>query len=554
MKKSATRRRGLWFAATLLGTALAAPSAHALVFGVRERTCQNGQQYQDYYGGTYTGDLSNPFAPFRVVIPKKNGQQPGWNGKLLAYARGTGSSIKLNAEGKALDVDGNVLLDPAKQAPLLGFTALTNALPEITATGLVLPGNPDAFEEELVCARKYAAVSSDYKPDLEFFSTGKLGWVVEDGTRDIGAAILQARRLLLATYGQWPKRTILMGRSQGSLISQRYAEERSPLVDGVVSSCTVGAGASRSWDSAIDFALAIDVAFGGPNGSGGWPWGKAGAGDVAAVRPDVAFSTDVLPVLLGWFAGQSPQSSFVRMEFVRLITGLPGAGFYPFPHPVLPNTPGYPQFNWLASALLFATEVKADVEARAGGAVGGNKDHGYSLSAPDRGYLQALLVNSGVPADQADALLSGWLAAMNARRNITASDAGKRFTANYHDFRFDGWLLPHPMLSIHTTTDGLVLPSQETEFRETLVAAKGAATVQNRQLLRQSFVEANGHCVLTQAEWTRAIEAMEYRLDRGVWPGSSFWNSPPSPIPGHDGLLRFNDGFNPGQYPQPPQP
>ncbi len=224
---------------TVLTTTLAAPAAQALVVGERPRHCANGQAYTDYYGGTYTGDSNNPFAPFRVVIPTE-----GWNGTLLAYARGTGSAIKL-VNGVPVDVDGYPLVNPTIQAPLLGFTPLTNALPEITAKGLVLPTNPDAFEEALVCASKYAAVVSDYKPDLDFIENGKLGWVVEDGVRDIGLAVAQARRLLNLTQGRLPSRTILMGRSQGSLIALRYAEERSPLVDGVVTACTVGAGASR---------------------------------------------------------------------------------------------------------------------------------------------------------------------------------------------------------------------------------------------------------------------------------------------------------------------
>ncbi|MCB1968194.1 MAG: hypothetical protein KDI64_19715, partial [Candidatus Accumulibacter sp.] len=340
-----------------------------------------------------------------------------------------------------------------------------NALPGITLnaqglTELTYPPNPDAFEDHLVCDQKYAAVVSDYKPDFDFLQNGKLGWVVEDGTRDIGRAILQARRLLIMTQWRWPQKTILLGRSQGSLVALRYAEERSPLVDGVITACTVGAGASRSWDSAVDFALAIDVAF-GSGGSGGWPWGN-GPGNVADVRDDVVFDTQVAPVLSGWFVDPA---SFGRLEFVRLVTGLPLAGFYPFnPHainPALPNSPGDPAFNWLGSALLFATEVKADVEGRAGGAVGQNRDHVYSLTQNDQAYLLAL----GVPPEA----IAGWLGAMNARK-YDASPAGQAYTANYHDFSFDGSRPPRPMLAVHTTTDGLVLPSQETELRETLDA------------------------------------------------------------------------------------
>jgi pimeloyl-ACP methyl ester carboxylesterase len=525
----------------VLTTTLAAPAAQALVAGERERICANdqNQRYTDYYGGTYTGDASNPsFAPFRVVIPTQ-----GWNGKLLAYARGTGSAIKL-VNGVPVDVDGYPLVNPTIQAPLLGFTPLTNALPEITAEGLVLPTNPDAFEEALVCASKYAAVVSDYKPDLDFIENGKLGWVVEDGVRDIGLAVAQARRLLNLTQGRLPSRTILMGRSQGSLIALRYAEERSPLVDGVVTACTVGAGASRSWDTAVDFALAIDVAFAD---RGGWPWGEK-SGDVGNVKDDVVFNsvkdngvTEVAEWLGGLF---QDQTAFARFEFVRLVTGLPREGFYP-----ITALGGYTDFSWLGAVLLFATEVKADLEDKAGGAVGQNRYHVYSLSPSDQAYLQTLLHASGASVDTVDT----WLDAMNARNTYAGSLEGADYTAAYRDFTFDTLLPPRPILSVHTTTDGLVLPSQETVLRQTLDAT--GQLLKKRQL-RQVYVEANGHCTLTQAEWTVALEAMERRLDTGVWPGNAFFpNNMGGPVvPEYDQRLRFNNAFNPGPFPQPPSP
>ncbi|TVR66876.1 MAG: hypothetical protein EA420_01235 [Candidatus Competibacteraceae bacterium] len=519
----------------VLATTLAAPAAQALVFGDRERTCANGETYTDYYGGTYTGDSSNPLAPFRIVIPRQ-----GWNGKLLAYARGTGSTIKI-VNGVPVDVDGQPLTDPTTQWPLLGFTPLTNSLPEITAGGLVLPANPDAFEEELVCNRKYAAVASDYKPDFDFIENGKLGWVVEDGVRDIGLAVAQARRLLRLTQGSPPSRTILMGRSQGSIIALRYAEERSLLVDGVIAICTVGAGASRSWDTAVDVALAIDVAFANEE-RGGWPWGTA-PGEVGEVQSDVVFATQVAPWLGGLF--QDP-TAFARFEFVRLVTGLPREGFYPFPAPAIPPfhgpSVGNPGFNWLGAILLFATEVKADLEVKAGGAAGQNLDHVYSLSPSDQAYLQAL----GAPVD-------AWLAAMNARTIYQGSPQGAAYTAAYRDFTFDTRLPPRPMLSVHTTTDGLVLPSQETVLRQTLDAT---GQLLKRRQLRQVYVEANGHCTLTQAELTVALRAMELRLNRGSWPGDTFFpnNTKGAGKPPYDLRLRFVKGFDPGPFPQPPSP
>jgi hypothetical protein len=131
---------------------------------------------------------------------------------------------------------------------------------------------------------------------------------------------------------------------------------------------------------------------------------------------------------------------------------------------------------------------------------------------------------------------------MNSRRTIAGSARGKAYTARFADFN---GAIKTPVLNIHTTTDGLVLPSQTTEYRQTLVAADKARD------LRQVFVEANGHCAITPVEWLATLTAMSRRLDRGRWPSDDemsdiFVYSP------KDGL-RFVK-FNPGRYPQPPHP
>ncbi len=173
--------------------------------------------------------------------------------------------------------------------------------------------------------------------------------------------------------------------------------------------------------------------------------------------------------------------------------------------------------------------MKADLEDKAGGAVGQNRYHVYSLSPSDQAYLQTLLHASGASVDTVDT----WLDAMNARNTYAGSLEGADYTAAYRD--------------------GLVLPSQETVLRQTLDAT--GQLLKKRQL-RQVYVEANGHCTLTQAEWTVALEAMERRLDTGVWPGNAFFpNNMGGPVvPEYDQRLRFNNAFNPGPFPQPPSP
>ena len=216
----------------------------------------------------------------------------------------------------------------------------------------------------------------------------------------------------------------------------------------------------------------------------------------------------------------------MRFEFLRLVTGSPRDGFYPFP---IPGSPGFPEFSWLFSGMTFATEVRADLETKAGGAIGQNLDHVYDLSAGERAYLNSLGVGDGT--------IDLWLAGMNASTVYAGSAEGHAYTRKYKDL---SGRLKRPVLTVHTTTDGLVLPSQETAYREQ-VAAAGKS-----RKLRQVFVESNGHCTLTEQEWLKAIEGIEARLDTGAWPEPDFY--PNNPAAG----LRFVDGFDPGPFPQPP--
>jgi hypothetical protein len=181
--------------------------------------------------------------------------------------------------------------------------------------------------------------------------------------------------------------------------------------------------------------------------------------------------------------------------------------------------------------LQFATEVRADVERRAGGAVGQNMDHHYRLTAGQIAYLAAL----GVPP----ALLEQWLAQMNSRRTFAGSANGRAYTARYAGLN---GAIRAPVLTMHDIVDGLVLPSQETEYRNAVTAAgKGGD-------LRQVYVQAIGHCSFTGEEWLAAVRAMQRRLERRRWPSDTelaalFPFSPPA--------LRFVP-FNPGPFPQPP--
>jgi hypothetical protein len=72
-------------------------------------------------------------------------------------------------------------------------------------------------------------------------------------------------------------------------------------------------------------------------------------------------------------------------------------------------------------------------------------------------------------------------------------------------------MIESPVLTMHTTGDGLVLPQDEQAY-SSVVASRG-----NSDLLRQTFVHRAGHCAFTPAETVAAFTTLIHRLDTGSW-------------------------------------
>jgi hypothetical protein len=78
---------------------------------------------------------------------------------------------------------------------------------------------------------------------------------------------------------------------------------------------------------------------------------------------------------------------------------------------------------------------------------------------------------------------------------------------------FNGDLGGKPVLTMHTTGDGLVVNTDEQAYRS-IVNKAG-----NGSLLREVFVHRAGHCTFTPAETIAALEALISRINTGHWAG-----------------------------------
>jgi hypothetical protein len=68
-----------------------------------------------------------------------------------------------------------------------------------------------------------------------------------------------------------------------------------------------------------------------------------------------------------------------------------------------------------------------------------------------------------------------------------------------------------PVLTMHTTGDGLVVPENEQAYRQVVDRAGNGAK------LAQIFVHRAGHCAFTPAETITAVQTLIQRLNTGHW-------------------------------------
>jgi hypothetical protein len=216
------------------------------------------------------------------------------------------------------------------------------------------------------------------------------------------------------------------------------------------------------------------------------------------VRDDLDFDTEVVPKMIGEITNPV---NFGKFEFIRLVTG---AAPLAFPAPAYPS--------WILTNMFFGTEGRAELERRAGGPVGQNLTHVYTLSTADKAYLAALGVD-------ADALL----AQMNAGRTIAAKTSARTYVEHWADY---SGKIKKPVLTLHTQTDSLVPAAHESAYAAT-VAAAGRS-----ELLAQTFTSGNGHCNFTGPQLLTALGALDSWVATGVKPTAATFPAALGFIPG----------------------
>jgi len=320
----------------------------------------------------------------------------------------------------------------------------------------------DTLDDQLL-SLGYALAGSSYR---------KNGWAVEEGILDT----LALTNHFSERFGA-PSRTILWGFSMGSVVALSSIEQYPDVYDGAIAGCAIAAGSSMMWDSWLAFAMAYDVTF-------GWPklWGE-----VDNVRNDLNAQTAVLGGFIMQVLKEVSQGESLRgkLEFIRLVTNLPEENFYR-------------DTDFFITTLYFMTEGRAELEERAGGRVVQNRDHTYSLTDAQIQYLRDLGLED--PQSLVDE--------MN-KNKIDADPSAREYLQKHADYTGN---ITVPVITLHTTVDGLIPVANETVYKETIQAAG------NSHLLYQAYTNDVEHCLFSNDQHVKVLLAMDNWLETGQRP------------------------------------
>ncbi|WP_328484310.1 alpha/beta hydrolase [Streptomyces sp. NBC_00377] len=340
----------------------------------------------------------------------------------------------------------------------------------------------DAVRTELL-AEGYAMAGSSYDPN------GPM-WALNSAERD-QFATLDAVTAKIGT----PRRTLAIGNSMGGLINAQLARDGGGRIDGALGQCGLVAGGTDLDNYQLDAEYTIAQLL-------------LPEQDVKLVRfgsADEATATATLLTKAVTAAQATPQGRAriaLAAAYLNLPAWSPGKD-----RPAATDWAGQEaqQYDWFAQSLLSFLEIPRYAMEQS---VGGNNSW-------NRGVDYADLLANSPHAPQVHALYQA--AGLDLRADLSALTKGATITADPAAVRraqqtsSAGQGLDVPLLDIHTTGDNLVPVEQENRFAARVRASGDGA------LLRQAFVERQGHCTFTTAETVAALHALEHRVSTGHW-------------------------------------
>jgi pimeloyl-ACP methyl ester carboxylesterase len=395
----------------------------------------------------------------------------------------------VGASHAAADGTGTTLTGtfPDGATYLIQVPAAWNGTLLLYSHGYVTPGSPNPAEDvgdpltgQWLLDHGYALAGSSY---------ATTGWAVEQAIPDQ----IETLDTFAADVGT-PTRTIAWGHSLGGMITAGLLQEHPDRFTAALPMCGVLAGGVGAWNEGLDSAFSVQQLLG--QGSG---------------LQVVNITNPLLNLLVAeqlLFVAQLTPQGRARIALAAALGDVPGWFDPASPEPAATDYATQEQNQYLWETQVdapFIFFLRAELEARAGGNPSWNTGVNYEKqleNSIDLAEVRALYADAGLSLD-AD------LATLRSAARISADSSAVAYLTR--NVVYNGDLGGKPVLTLHTTGDGLVPDEHEQAYRSVVQAAKG------QQLLREAFVHRAGHCTFTPAETISALQALVGRLDTGKW-------------------------------------
>lgn len=354
--------------------------------------------------------------------------------------------------------------------------------------GYVVPGTANPPQDFAISdpATRFFMLASGFA--LAGSSYATTGWAIQQALPD-QIAVLD---IFAQTVGK-PARTIAWGHSLGGMITAGLIQRYPDRFDAALPMCGVLSGGIATWNTALDSEFAFKNLL------------APGSGLQLVNITNPVANLQLAEGLLAAAAG-TPQGR-ARLSLVAALGDTPGwfTPLSPEPAPTDFADQQMNQFLWAQMVdFPFVFAFRAELEFRAQGNPSWNTGVDYRVQlehSADAAEVRALYTLAGLDLD-AD------LKMLNETVRISADP----LAANYlkENITYNGEI--HiPVLTLHTTGDGLVVVQNESAYRD-VVGEEG-----NGRFLRRRFISRAGHCAFTPAETIAAVQALLNRLDTGQW-------------------------------------
>ncbi len=351
---------------------------------------------------------------------------------------------------------------------------------------------PDPTTQQTLLGMGYALAGSSYDPHGSW-------WALGSAVRDQFQTLKTVKRTVLDST---PQHVYAFGTSMGGLISALEDQNSHDRLNGALTTCGIVAGANNLNQYQLDGEYALSQLLA--------PSEHIKLTNFTVGPPTFSDSADSAAELLA--AADGAQGT--RQGRARLALAMAFLNVSPWGGSSIPNIYDYEgqeqgQYDdyfvgGASSAISFIVTAREQLEAAAGGEGSGTVGVDFARLLHHSSYypeVKALY-------DEAGLSLKSDLETLTQNANLRPDRAAYRWLARTS---VPTGRLQVPELDLKTISDQLV-PVQQENYYHGLVRRAGDSA-----LLRQAFVQAQGHCNFTTADLVAGVQALATRVTTGRW-------------------------------------